>query len=326
MPRPSKPWYKSSHRAWYVKHRGKLIRLDPDEGKARRMWTTIVQAGPQSLQDAPGSICGLSVGRLIGLYLDDARARMSPATVRTLAWSLGQFRAVHGSLAASDLRGHHVMTWMRSRDWSPSAQCTYAGHVRMLLRWGCDLGYVPTYHLARLRLPQMDRCECVSEEVVRQFEAAIQSDAVRDIWRVGLACGARPNELRSLTASRIAQDRRTGEVAGKGGRRSVWFAAWMVDRIDELCRERPSGPLLLSPTGVPWTRHNHEKQFRLTSARAGVDVSPKQARKLFYSRLIAAGVNPVVVSRLMGHRSVQMGYSHYSGFEAGTLSEAVDWA
>lgn len=319
------------------------MRLDPDPIVAQAMFSTIVSTGsviaPPHLQTPHHEPHRPSwtVDELVRRYLDDAVTRMRPATVRTITWSLTRFAERCGSIEADDVRVHHVYDWLaaESRDdkpqvpgktcraWGKSSRNVFGGHVKMAFRWAVDQGYLPTWHLARLRLGKTERAQCVSEEAARRFEAAIPNQALRDWWTVALSCGARPGELFGLRAIDLADDYRSAQVRGKTGERKVYFTDQGVQVLKRLAIKFPAGTLLRNNRGGPWTKISTVIAFSRVCDIAGVEVTPKQTRKLFASRAIKAGVNPAVVAHLLGHSSFDMSFRHYVGFEVSTLADAV---
>ena len=331
MPRTSKPYWKSSHRCYYSQVAGRLYRLDPDETKARQMHSVIL-AGAGSPHIAPGTPHAatphITVAVLTQLYMSDAKRRMAQRTIEVLGASLRDFASDLANLSAESIRGRHIASWIDSRpSWGDAARRTAAGHVRMCWRWATDMGYLDSYHLARLKLPEMPRTECISEADAARFRESL-SGPLADWWDVGVSCGARPSELAGMRSEEVSPDRRSGIVRGKMARkqgpRPVWFHREAVLVLERLIRANPTGPVLRAPSGAPWHQKHLEKRFRLAGEACGVCCPPKQTRKLFVSRLVAAGVQDSVVARLAGHASITTTRKFYLGFEAGTLLAALD--
>jgi hypothetical protein len=76
MPRPSKPWFRETHGAWYVTIRGKQIRLHEDKQEAEKIFYRLM------LDRQPGKIARSreTVAQLCDLYLDDAKVRLKPSS------------------------------------------------------------------------------------------------------------------------------------------------------------------------------------------------------------------------------------------------------
>ncbi len=48
MPRFPKPFFKKSHRCWYVELDGKQVRLGPDEAAAHKRYHELMAEGPKA--------------------------------------------------------------------------------------------------------------------------------------------------------------------------------------------------------------------------------------------------------------------------------------
>ena len=116
----------------------------------------------------------------------------------------------------------------------------------------------------------------------------------------------------------------TGSVVGKQGKRPVWFATTGKETLERLVMANPSGPILRGTRGQPWLKTALEECHRRISRKIGVVVTPKQTRKRFATKCIAAGISPAIVAKLLGHKSYDMTMRHYVGFEQQTLINALD--
>ena len=321
MPRIGKPWYKASHKCWYAKIGGKLTRLATDFEQAQVVYAAMVGKVIAAPKSSPG---GLNVQTMVQAYLADATRRMSPRTVEVMRYSLGLFVESFGSLPASEIKGHDLIAWSLRQGWGPASQRTYVGHCRMLYRWAVDLGYIEQYRFSRLKLPAMPRTETITDAQETAFLNACHLQEVRDYWTIGLACGGRPEELRTLRACDVSPDMRTGSVVGKQGKRPVWFATTGQEALQRLVTANPSGPILRGTRGQPWLKTALEECHRRISRKIGVVVTPKQTRKRFATKCIAAGISPAIVAKLLGHKSYDMTMRHYVGFEQQTLINVLD--
>jgi hypothetical protein len=133
MRRP-KPYYKKSHRAWYVNLNGRPKRLASEEEGEKAAWDKYdtLMAGRQPA----GS--NLRVGEVVQWYLDHHTNHSAPRTREFYTHALTSFLDFVGpNLRVSDLRVHHVTAWVDAQ--------TNQGRERRVI-WGVRevrLGGVP---------------------------------------------------------------------------------------------------------------------------------------------------------------------------------------
>lgn len=160
-----KPYYKTSHRCWYVKSEDHLreIRLDPDEDKAYETWREMLDAGSPESATA-------SVAAVVEAYLEHAlgqvqRGELQKTTLDNYGHFLAKFCTACKGLTIRELRPFHVTRWLDAQtDWGTSSR---RGAVRWQTERGpamptqcphCDgvVGFVPQLVGMRVRCPHCD--------------------------------------------------------------------------------------------------------------------------------------------------------------------------
>lgn len=155
--KPSGPWYRTSHRAWYAKIGGRQVRLDTDLERARVRFAELT--GPAQ---------AVTVARLVDLYLADCAGRVKPATLELYRRRLGWFADVAGSLPASDVRPYHVTALMTADSRRSIIASTSAFSFSVTRTWICN-GFRRTGALRRaIVTPPIAR----PPEITRFFLAA----------------------------------------------------------------------------------------------------------------------------------------------------------
>jgi integrase len=172
----------------------------------------------------------------------------------------------------------------------------------------------------------MERRAAVKDDVVDRLVAVVKSHAFRTFIELGRETGCRPGELRKLTAEQVNEDCTVAMVVGKTGARPVALSPTASRIVAELRRQRPSGILLRNTEGNPWTGRGLQTAFQRASRRAGVRVSAHQLRGLFASNALRNGVDLAIVSKLLGHASVQPTYKHYLTIDEQQLVDAIGQA
>src|SRR5262249_18961797 len=111
MPRPNKPWFRKSKDAWYATVEGRKVSLGVrgrhGRKEALRAFAARLvggTAGKPSKGQNPSTGGGCStVGKLIEMFLADARTRLRPDTVRMYAHDLGVFRRSFGRVRPDEI-------------------------------------------------------------------------------------------------------------------------------------------------------------------------------------------------------------------------------
>lgn len=117
-------------------------------------------------------------------------------------------------------------------------------------------------------------------------------------------CGLRRNEALTLTAQQVDCAGRILRIYGKGGkwRMAPVEATGIMVRLEQLCKERPTGPLFISPrTGRAWV--DIRKQIGSAAIKAGITkhVTPHLFRHSFATALLNGGSDIRVIQELLGH-------------------------
>ena len=107
MARMNLPWWRKSHRRFYVKYVGQLVRLAADEGEAFRLWHRL-EAG---LAQPPAS--GPSLASLIDGYLADVGKRLKPSGMSAKRTVLLPHRAERGDVAAERFDADALMEYLQ---------------------------------------------------------------------------------------------------------------------------------------------------------------------------------------------------------------------
>ena len=132
MGRDAFPWYRRSHRCWYVYHGGRQVRLHPDKAEAMRLWHDLQHATPRG---------GPSVAAVIVAYLADAETRLRHNTMREKRSLLGLLKKDRGTDEAASLTAGRVRVWIAGHDtWGRSRRWLAALTVRSCFRWAAGPG------------------------------------------------------------------------------------------------------------------------------------------------------------------------------------------
>lgn len=324
MARPSAPWYKKSHKAWYTKIDGKLVRLAATKAEATRVFHHLMarRGGGEPL---PATV---PFERVIDLWfgsLPDTLAVKTFARYQEYGQSLIDFA---GKTPVADIRPSLIARWLNAHPaWkSPATRHLAVSVAKLITAWATEDGILGRDPFARVRRPPMRRRPPTRTEDVGKLTGGIRSPEFADFLAVAVETGCRPGELRTLEASRIDWDAATAIVRGKRGERTVHLSPGALKVLRRWADRFPTGPVLRNTRGEPWGEKAIQCQFSRCGARAGVKVVPYQTRGLFASEAIRRGESPLVVSKLLGHRNSSVLEQHYAHIDDDQLREAVNRA
>jgi hypothetical protein len=115
--RTAKPYWKTSHKCYYLRLDGKDIRLDPDETKAQDQYFKIMASRTSELKDHDLTSENATVRQLLVAFLEWSEANDKPRTFQYyqgyLTGPRGFAAYVSPQLRISDLRNFHVTGYLR---------------------------------------------------------------------------------------------------------------------------------------------------------------------------------------------------------------------
>lgn len=324
MPRRPAPWFKASHRAWYVKIKGRLVRLGATEDEAWKEFHRLMAADEPAREQQPSSRRRLveMVDAWLRSKVDVKENTLKIA--RTYAQSF--LDSMPASTRAGDVRPEHVAAWLASHPgWSASTRQIAVRAVKAAYRWGEFEGWVARDPLARTKAPKADSRAPADMRVVELVLESV-SPGAREILFFMYHTGARPGEAVGVTARDVDLERRVVRVEGKTGSRPVVVPSDYLPELAAIVEARPDGPLFRSVRGVAWTIDALQSQVRRARQRLGLGGGfvPYHLRGIFASGRIAAGVGDSLVGKMLGHTNPYTLHRHYHNPELETLQEAVD--
>jgi integrase len=179
----------------------------------------------------------------------------------------------YGSMAAADLRRHHLESWLDAhKGWTDRRTPLQA--VRRALNHAVDDGLIPSHGIEKFRVPQgRARVTYLSPEQERALIAAARP-AFKLVLRVLIRTGMRPGELAKLTQSHVIDSgtrielRFEGEESKNGKVRSVKITdPALIDLIRSQANMNGPGPIFRSESGKPWKVHYMSQSFRRVKKR-----------------------------------------------------------
>jgi len=217
-----------------------------------------------------------------------------------------------------------------------STAWTYLRNIRLFLGWARSQGLeVET----RLKLPRLDRraWRVLERQEIQRLEESFQAERDRLIVRVLADTGMRPSELVSIRVGDVITQRREHQllVRGKTGERLVPITPPLARRLASYAvHGRPESDfkqLFLSlrrdrhhQTHAPLTVSGVEQLLREQSRRVlGFVVTPYTFRRSAATWWLRSGMHPLLVAKLLGHRSTAMLDRHYAQLNMSDAARAL---
>lgn len=320
-----KPYYKKSHRCWYVRWQGKDVRLDPTEEKAFDMW--------HDLRDSATPITPtVSFRRLAEQWLAETakptlRHKYDTAHVVSFVKHVKLMRA-------SQLNKQVLTSWLNAKKprgyWTQNTKHDAASCISRVLVWAVNKGYLLRNPLAGCSVPEGEprNVTITPEDHARLFQAADPS--MRQVL-VACRCGARPRQIREVTAANVRGNclvftkHKTDYKTKKP--LVVYMTPCLQTLVRHLATKHPTGPLFRTSSGEAWTADAMSKKFRRLRDKVGIpSVVIYSYRHTFATESLLAGNSLSVVAELMGHKDTKMVtrvYSHLDHHQNHLLEAAA---
>lgn len=294
-----------------------------------------------------------TVGELVAEYLDTARTlgTLSPSTIASYAtWARHRITPAFGDDRVDEITTHTLRKWIveLSGELSTKSVRNCVGLLSAVLNRAAADGLIASSPLAPIKLRTVlprkpkgddDKIDPFNDSEVSAILGAAKTPEVRALFQFAFATGLRTGELIALKWSHIDWQAGTVHVtdnlvSGEHGERIEKDTKTGADRdvillpaaLEALATMKPitsmlriGGYVFVNPnTRARWhgngNIHDHwATTLRLAKVRYR---NPYQTRHTFASRLLMAGEQELLVSKLLGHTTVEMVRRHYGRFIA----------
>jgi integrase len=295
MPRFPRPFFKRSHRAYYVQLDGRQVRLAEEKDEALRAYHDLMASRerPAALPRPAGAPLFVEIA---DRFLDFCKEHRAGSTYGWYREKLQLFAAeVAGRLAVDQLRPYHLDDWFAKHpNWSSGTRHNAARAVMRALSWARKRGRIQVNPLTGYEKPRAGkRTAVVSPAEFEELLAAVRQPEFRDLLAITWETGARPQESLLVEARHVDLDRGrwvfpAEESKGEQWPRIVYLSAKALDLTRRLVLEHPSGPLFRNSDGRPWTTDAVNCAFVRVQVTLGM------------RRLKAQGLVPPRIPRLRG--------------------------
>jgi integrase len=248
----------------------------------------------------------------------------APATFKWYESLLSDFAGtISDNLTVARLKKWQVQEWIDGIDeWSDN---TKNGAIRALkgaLNWALDQELISTNPIARFKAPSRSGRELWLDD--KQFKQLLTytDDAFADYLTFAFETGARPQEIRILSAQHFDGEKFTldrKDSKGKKYARVIYLNDRMQKLVKKLCRLNPQGPIFTNRDCKPWTPNAVRCRFLRRIKKngkkyhCGLSVKMKMPglcaytmRHSFCTNALIRGLDVATVAKLMGHRDATM--------------------
>ena len=307
------PYFKKSHKAWYVNVKGKPVRLGNDQEAALKAYLNII-ATNEPVNDSS------TVEALKARFLA-SHAKSAPATLAFYTFALDSFTAYLGPCRVSDVTIAKVNEWINSK---VGISATYKHNlgqaVRAMFSWAGTEGVKSP--VVKMKLASVTpRTDYVNpqqfEELLEEAHHRKDKCVLLDILTVMRETGCRPKEARCVERRHFQVEDMcwmfpASESKGGKKRRVVNLSPKAFEICMRLSAKNPTGPMFRTSTGSAWTRNNLTAavvaivRARNAKHEDQISFTPYTTRHVFATDAILRGVDLITIANLMGHSNLTM--------------------
>lgn len=328
-----KPFYRSSHKAWYFKNsQGRFVRLDADEETAWEIWRKM-----QAPKITEGQL--VTVTTVVALYLDEFDHRREDFRFKQLDYRyLMSFVNHCGSKRITDLKQSDVQAWLKAPkakvdEWSARTKLDALNAVKAAFKWARDEGKIPKNPVARVKTATpKPRSQVINAEQYRTLMLNC-GPALRG-YLIAARTGARPRQLRELTAANVSSDFKTWvfedhKTRNKTQRALTIFLPPCIQTLTRiLVHFRSDGELLRNERGGPWKKDTLAQLIRRKriALKLPSTVIAYAMRHTFATESLLGGATIAETALLLGHtntRMVSQVYGHLDQYQSHMIEAAA---
>lgn len=344
-----KPYFVQRLKCWYYKDAtARPIRLDPDEDEAYRLWEHYRQVAKVGTTD------DVTFAALAEAWLEEHR-KMPTEKFPQQASYVARFALAMGDKKALEVSQGDLIAWLAKPKpgrikkvdgkelegppikWARSTQADAASAVRRVYRWAVGKRKLSWNPLDLTRIPQGEsRLVIITPEEHRALVlAARKHNAPFAMYLIASRCGARPKQIRTLTAANVHYDA-DGRMfwvfdehksAKKTRKPLVVYCYPCLATITKILMSSRKNLLFLNENGHQWKKDSVARAMRRVRKRAKVSekITVYAYRHSFATDALVAGNSLAIVAELLGHvdtRMVGRVYGHLDQHK-GHLIDAV---
>ncbi len=295
----SKPWCRTSRRAWFVTLDGRQLKLGKTKQEALARYHEMM-AAPKKRTVNSDSLLGI-----IDAFLEWVEQNRSPDTYEWYRYRLQRFAVRCPDLRVMELHPYHVETWASEYQFSVTSRRNYLRSVKRCLKWAKKQGYIDRNPIEELEVPSAEHREvAISQAEFDGLLSCVRNQALADLILVTWETGCRPQESLRVEARHVDLRHhrwvfQKSESKTKQITRVVYLTDTALAITQRLMLAYPDGRLFRNSSGRPWTTDAVNCGFDAIQRRMGI--AEMQRRR----EAISAEVISQLVPTLSSTKSIQ---------------------
>jgi len=256
-------------------------------------------------------------------YVKNLKDRKKPNTAHDAdkRFERTVYKAPLGKVLLSDLRKHHLRTWITTQEMTPATLERTFTAIKAALNAAVrnELVSVTAQQAwVGLELPDVpdNRRRLFLDLKQRKALLAAAKGGLRDLMEACMVTGCRAGELTSALRGKFDERTGTMQFNGKTGARDVPLTPAALKLFKRLAENKePSAHLLVRDDGKPWQHSDWDELVKDAAKAAGLpsETCLYTLRHSFITESISGGVATLTVARMTG-TSIQMIEKHYGQF------------
>jgi integrase len=313
------PFFKKSHKGWYVRVGKQDVFLAKTQEAAWQEYRKLMAYSASTGEDA-------TVSGVLIAYLEELRPTVSAARyIKVSRYARGFIEWIGDFREASSLNRSDILNWLsedkskengKPRHWSVAAKRDAGQVIRSAFRWALNEGMVSKNPAANLRLQQPEpRTHTIDYATHKQLVLdAMQSDKSRSValYLIASRCGARPQQIREVRKENLFYNGQAWvfhrhKTKGKTAKPLVVPLSpclQTISRVLASCREKE---LFLNDRGTRWTKDSVSLRIRRMRERLGIKgLVAYSYRHTFATDALLSGTPIATVAAMLGHTDTKM--------------------
>ncbi len=256
----------------------------------------------------------------------------SQRTVKAYLSVLKQFLYAFIEINPQDITHAQIRDYLydqvKDKEYSFSSINIQISAIRSFYKYVYDIDY----QQIKIPNPKMskDLPKVISQEDIQRMIVRTSNLKHRAIISTLYSTAIRRQELINLRISDIDLQNRHARISGKGNKERVVFLSSSLISILESYKKTftPAEYLFEGPHGGPYSSSSIANIIRHAANRAGISqhVTPHMLRHSFATHMLAAGVSPIHLQKILGHTNIKttLIYTHLTDNDLSTLPNPLD--
>lgn len=287
------------------------IRLAETKAEAWAKWHEIAAGGVTENVQKPTAP---TLQKICDLFLEEIKNSRSQGTWQWYIYHIGiLITEMKGDTLAETVQVRDISVMIHSKkDWKQNSRHNLARAIKTVYSWAKKNRLIEVNPVEHLEKPSQEaREKYVSLEQFAVIDQFLAEGPFKDLIRVAWDTGMRPQELVRIEARHWNSADKivvipASEAKGKRRPRFVYVATERSAAILDRCaQQNPEGAILRNTQGVPWCKNSLSNAFARLRAK-GIDTHLGAFRKGYCTNALQNGVDPVTLSKLMGHSDLTM--------------------